>query len=123
MKKYVLTIALFVAFIATGFAQKMSAEDRAKKATDMMEKNLSLTEAQKTTIYAATLERVKATEALREAAGEGNKPDQEQMKAVNQKFAKVLKETLTDEQKAKMEEMKGQRDGNGPKKQNGGGNN
>lgn len=106
MKKYILTIVLFVAFIATGFAQKTSVEDRAKKQSEVLEKNLSLTAEQKAKIYDALLERMKATDVLRAAAGEGNKPDPEQMKSINQKYNKVLKEILTDEQKAKMEEMK-----------------
>jgi protein CpxP len=106
MKKLILSIAFFVAVTGATFAQKKTAEERATKSTEMMEKNLSLTADQKTTIYNATVEKTKAIDALREAAGEGNKPDADQMKAVNQKFSKVLKETLTDEQKAKMAEMK-----------------
>lgn len=117
MKKYILTIALFIAFLGTSFAQKMSAEDRAKKVTEKMVKDLALTADQKTKIYDATLERVKAQDALREAAGEGNKPDQEQMKATNQKFSKTLKATLTEEQQTKMAEMRAQQGGgNAPKK-------
>ena len=125
MKKYILTIGLFVAMAANTFAQKgqqRSPEERAQKSTEMMEKNLSLTADQKTKIYAASLERGKAMEALRTAAGEGNQPDQEQMKAISQKYNKVLKETLTDEQKAKMEEMKANRpkpDGEGRPKPEG----
>ena len=102
MKKLILSIAFFVAVTGATFAQKKTAEERSTKSTEMMEKNLSLTADQKTTIYNATVEKTKAIDALRE----GNKPDADQMKAVNQKFSKVLKETLTDEQKAKMAEMK-----------------
>ena len=109
MKKYILTIGLFVAIAANTFAQKgqtKTPEEKAKKSTEMMEKNLSLTADQKTKIYDAALERLKAVDALKAAAGEGNEPDQEQMKAIGKKYSKVLKETLTDEQKAKMEELK-----------------
>jgi Spy/CpxP family protein refolding chaperone len=112
MKKYILTIGLFVAIVANTFAQKgqqKTPEERAQKSTEMMEKNLSLTADQKTKIYAASLERMKAMEVLRTAAGEGNKPDQEQMKAISQKFNKVVKETLTAEQNAKMEEERANR--------------
>jgi hypothetical protein len=112
MKKYILTIGLFVAIATNSFAQKgqqKSSEERAQKSTEMMEKNLSLTADQKTKIYAAALERAKAMEALRTEAGEGNQPDKEKMKAISMKYNKVLKETLNDEQKAKMEEMKANR--------------
>jgi periplasmic protein CpxP/Spy len=112
MKKYILTIGLFVAIATNSFAQKgqqKSSEERAQKSTEMMEKNLSLTADQKTKIYAAALERAKAMEVLRTEAGEGNQPDKEKMKAISMKYNKVLKETLNDEQKAKMEEMKANR--------------
>lgn len=119
MKKYLLTLALFIAFIGTSLAQKISAEDKAKKVTEKMEKDLALNADQKIKVFDASLEKIKAQDVLKAAAGEGVKPDQEQMKAINQKFNKVLKETLNDEQKAKMAEMKAQQgDGNAPKKTN-----
>lgn len=97
MKKLILSIALFVAVAGTTFAQKKTAEERATKSTEMMEKNLSLTADQKTTIYNANVEKNKAMDTLREAAGEGNKPDADQIKAVNTKFNKIVKEILTDD--------------------------
>jgi hypothetical protein len=113
MKKHILTFILFVAIATTGFAQKASQkspEERAKAATETMVKDLTLTPEQKTIIYEASLDRAKSIEALRTAAGEGNKPDADQMKAISQKYSAVLKATLTDEQKAvqkaKAEEMK-----------------
>lgn len=115
MKKLILSIAFFVAVAGSTFAQKKTAEERATKSTEMMEKNLSLTADQKTTIYNASVEKNKAMDALREAAGEGNKPDADQMKAVSTKFNKVVKETLTDDQKAKMAEMKAAKDAQKPK--------
>ncbi|MFC5285278.1 hypothetical protein [Pedobacter alpinus] len=108
MKKYLLSIALLVAVSATSFAQQKSAEDRAKKTTETMDTNLTLTAEQKTKIYDANVEKIKATDALKLVAGEGNKPDAEKMKAVNKKFNDVVKATLTEEQKAKMAEMKAQ---------------
>ncbi|OAQ38185.1 hypothetical protein A5893_15415 [Pedobacter psychrophilus] len=116
MKKLILSIAFFVAITGATFAQKKTAEERATKATEMMEKNLSLTADQKTAMYNANLEKNKAVDALKEAAGEGNKPDADQMKAINAKYSKVLKETLTEDQKAKMAEMKANAGANGPKK-------
>ncbi|MBK0383492.1 hypothetical protein I5M32_11040 [Pedobacter sp. SD-b] len=116
MKKLILSIAFFVAIAGTTFAQKKTAEERATRSTEMMEKNLSLSADQKTKIYDAALEKNKAMDALREAAGEGNKPDADKMKEINKKFADVVKATLTDDQKAKMAEMKANGGGNGPKK-------
>lgn len=43
IKKYILSIALFVAVAATALGQQKSPEERATKSTEMMEKNLSLT--------------------------------------------------------------------------------
>lgn len=110
MKKYILSIALFVAVSTAGFAQKKTAEERATKPTEMMEKNLSLNADQKTAIYNATVEKIKAVDALKDAAGEGNKPDADAMKAINKKFSDVVKATLTDEQKAKQKELKAAQD-------------
>ncbi len=108
MKKYFLSIALFVALSTAGFAQKRTVEQRANKPVATMETDLSLTADQKTTIFNATVEKIKATDALREAAGEGNKPDADQMKAINKTYSDVVKATLTDEQKAKAKEIKAQ---------------
>lgn len=108
MKKYILSIALFVAVSAAGFAQKKTAEQRATKSTEVMEKNLSLSAEQKATIYNAMVEKNKAVDALKEAAGEGNKPEAEEMKAISKKYNEVVKATLTDEQKAKAKELKAQ---------------
>lgn len=98
-----------VAVSTAGFAQKKTAEQRATKSTEMMEKNLSLSADQKTTIYNAMVEKAKAVDALKEAAGEGGKPDAEAMKAINKKYNDVLKATLTDDQKAKAKEIKAQK--------------
>lgn len=134
MKKHFLTFILFVSMVTIGFAQQGpqgggqprqqgTAEERAKRSSEMMEKNLTLSADQKTKIYTASLERGKAIEALRAAAGEGNRPDGAQMKALNDTYEKVVAETLTAEQKTKYEEMKAQRgnrggggNGNAPEK-------
>lgn len=105
MKKLILSIAFFVAITGATFAQKKTAEERATKSTEMMVTNLSLSVDQKSIIYNAAVEKNKASDALKEAAGEGNKPDADQMKAINQKYSKILKETLNDEQKAKLAEI------------------
>ncbi len=108
MKKYILSIVLFVALSTAGFAQKKTAEQRAAKATEVMEANLSLSAEQKATIYNAMVEKNKAVDALKQAAGEGNKPDADEMKVVNKKYNDVVKATLNDEQKAKAKELKAQ---------------
>ena len=122
MKKHFLTFILFVSMVTIGLAQQApgqrqqgTPEERAKRSVDMMEKNLSINADQKTKIYAASLERGKSIEALRKAAGEGNRPDATQMKALNDKFEKVVAETLTTEQQTKYEEMRAQRSNNAPK--------
>ncbi len=120
MKKYILTIALFAAVAATTFAQQRpqgqqgTPEERAKRSVEMMDKNLTLTADQKTKIYDASLVRANETKALRDAAGEGNRPDAEKMKAVNEKFNKAITDNLTGEQKVKYEEVRANgRNGNG----------
>lgn len=110
MKKYILSIALFVALSTAGFAQKKTAEERATKPTETLATNLSLSAEQKTVIFNATVEKIKAVDALKLAAGEGNKPDAEAMKAINKKYNDVLKATLTDDQKAKQKELKAQQE-------------
>ena len=106
MKKYILSMALFVALSTAGFAQKKTVEERAAKLIATMETELSLTADQKTAIYNATVEKLKAGDALKVAAGEGNKPDADQMKAINKTYGDVVKATLTAEQKVKAKELK-----------------
>jgi protein CpxP len=132
MKKHILTFILFVSMVTIGFAQQVpqaggqrqqgTPEERAKRGAEMMEKNLSLSAEQKTRIYDASLERTKSTEALRAAAGEGNRPDMTQIKALNDKYEAVIAATLTAEQKTKYEEMKAQRGNRGGNGGNGNGN-
>ena len=102
MKKYILTIALFVAVATSSFAQQQvaSAEGRAKWLVENSTRGATLTPEQKTKIYAISLERATAVDALRAEAGEGNKPNQAKMKAIVQKFETDLNSILTDEQKA-----------------------
>ncbi|MDA9554597.1 hypothetical protein N9R54_00045 [Pelobium sp.] len=104
MKKYILSIVLFVAVAASSFAQKgqqKSPEETAKQATENLTKELALTPEQKEKVYAAALERANAIEAARTEAGEGNKPDPEKMKAIGKKYNETVKAVLTDEQKEK----------------------
>jgi hypothetical protein len=102
MKKYILSIALFVAVASSSFAQQQvaPAEARAKWLVENSTKGATLTAEQKTKIYAISLERATAVDAIRAEAGEGNKPNAAKMKAVVQKFDSDLNSILTDEQKA-----------------------
>ena len=106
MRKLILSIVLFVALAGTTFAQKKTVEERAMAATEKMEKDLALTADQKTKIYTANLDKLKAQDLMRASLAEGEKMTPEQMKPINQKFSKVLKETLTAEQSTKMAEMR-----------------
>jgi hypothetical protein len=102
MKKYILTIALFVAVAMSSFAQQQvaSAEGRAKWLVENSTRGATLTPEQKTKIYAISLERATAVDALKAEAGEGNKPNQAKMKAIVQKFDAGVSSILTDDQKA-----------------------
>jgi uncharacterized membrane protein len=106
MKKLILSILLFVALAGTTFAQKKTVEERAKMATEKMEKDVALNADQKAKIYEANLVKIKATDDLRASLANGEKPTPEQMKPINQAYGNVVKETLTAEQKAKMAEIR-----------------
>ncbi len=110
MNKYILSIALFVALTTAGFAQKKTVEERAAKPTEIMVTNLSLSANQKIAIFNAMVEKIKATDALKLAAGEGNKPNADEMKVINKKHNDVVKATLNDGQKAKVKELKAEQE-------------
>ncbi len=112
MKKYILIIGLFIAFLGTTFSQEVTVEEKAKKATEKLEKDISLTEEQKSQVYELNVTKIKAQDELRAAAGKGNKPDAEEMKVVSQKFTKAVNALLTKEQKEAWTAIKAQ-----PKKQ------
>jgi len=117
MKKAILTIAIAVMGLTAAFAQdttkrarrqmpKMTAEQRAKKATARLEKELSLTADQKTKIYAVELENAKKVETWRSAdQGDMKGKMKERKEAVQAQKAKI-DGILTAEQKTKMEAMR-----------------
>src|SRR6476661_3863354 len=102
MKRYLLTIAIATSICISTFAQPKPVEVRAKQATEKLSKDLSLTEDQKLKITAANIEKLKATDALKEEAGDGNKPDAGKIKVIDNNFNKVLSATLNADQMAKM---------------------
>jgi Spy/CpxP family protein refolding chaperone len=116
MKK--LTIAMLLVFMTgiTAFAQdtktkeRPTPEERAQKQTEMMAKQLELSEAQKTEILAINVENAKKREAEMEARKAEMDSRREEMKAQDE----AIKQVLTEEQRAKWVELKeSQRDRRG----------
>ncbi|KQN38868.1 hypothetical protein ASE92_05460 [Pedobacter sp. Leaf41] len=117
MKKAVLTIAIAVMGFTAAFAQdttkkarkqmpKMTAEQRAEKATARLEKELSLTADQKTKIYAVELENAKKVETWRSADQGDMKGKMKERKEAMQAQKAKIDGILTAEQKTKMEAMR-----------------
>jgi protein CpxP len=109
MKKYILSIILFVAVATSTFAQngqQKNPEGRAKWLTESIAKYVTLTPEQRSKIYALGLERANAVDAVTAAAGEGNKPNAEKMKTIGKKFDEGVQGVLTDEQNAAMKAKK-----------------
>lgn len=108
-------LLVFMAGI-TAFAQESrkkerpTPEERAQKQTEMMAKQLELSEAQKAEILAINLENAKIREAEMEARKSEMDSRREQMKAQDE----AIKEVLTEEQRTKWVELKeSQRDRRG----------
>jgi len=117
MKKAILTIAIAGMGLTAAFAQdttkrarrqmpKMTAEQRAKKATARLEKELSLTADQKTKIYAVELENAKKVETWRSADQGDMKGKMKERKEAMQAQKAKIDGILTAEQKTKMEAMR-----------------
>lgn len=108
---------------ATAFAQDVKTkerptpEQRAQKQTEMMAKQLELSEAQQTEILAINLENAKKREAEMEARKAEMDARREEMKARREEMKaqeEAIKQVLTEEQRAKWEELKeSQRDRRG----------
>ncbi|WP_133248498.1 hypothetical protein [Pedobacter yonginense] len=117
MKKAILTIAIAVMGFTAAFAQdttkrarrempKMTAEQRAEKATAGMEKRLGLTADQKTKVYQVELDRAKKMDAMRTGNPADMKSKRGEMKASMDKAKADLDNILTAEQKTKMETLR-----------------
>lgn len=117
MKRAILTVAIAVMGFTAAFAQdttrkarrempKMTAEQRAEKATASMEKKLSLTADQKTKVYQVELDRAKKMDALRTGNPADMKAKRGEMKASMDKSKADLDNILTPEQKTKMETIR-----------------
>jgi len=110
MKKAILTIAIAVMGLTAAFAQdstkrvrkqmpKMTAEQRAERATARLEKELSLTADQKTKIYAIELENAKKVDAFRSTDQADRKDKMKEGRATMQAQKAKIDAVLTAEQK------------------------
>ena len=127
MKKLLIITVLFSGLITAGFAQDTTArkrplvrgpqgqrftqeikspEERAKMATDALEKKLNLTQEQKDKVYALNLERAEKMEKLRKSEMEIRKSQMEKRKEIMSESEKKMNKILTEEQQKMMEEIK-----------------
>ncbi|WP_316808685.1 hypothetical protein [Pedobacter agri] len=117
MKKAILTIAIAVMGLTAAFAQdstkrvrkqmpKMTAEQRAERATARLEKELSLTADQKTKIYAIELENAKKVDAFRSIDQADRKEKMKEGRATMQAQKAKIDAVLTAEQKTKLEAVR-----------------
>jgi len=130
MKKVVLTLAIVVMGLTATFAQdttkrarrqmpKMTAEQRAEKATAKLEKELNLTADQKTKVYAVELENSKKMEEWRKSDQGAMKDKMKARKsAIDAQKAKI-DGILTAEQKTKMESLRAEAKEKGSKMRRG----
>lgn len=130
MKKVVLTLAIAVMGLTAAFAQdstkhvrrampKMTAEQRAEKATVKLEKELNLTADQKSKVYAVELENAKKMEEWRKSDQGAMKDKMKARKsAIDAQKAKI-DGILTAEQKTKMESLRAEAKEKGAKMRHG----
>lgn len=81
----------------------LTAEQRAERATGMMEKKLNLTAEQKQKVYAIELDRAKKTDAFRKEDRAAMKGKMKDRKAEMEKSKAELDNILTNEQKTKLD--------------------
>lgn len=115
MKKIILalslifTISIISAQDTTASRTKATPEQRAKQATERLEKKVMLTAEQKPKVYDLALAKVTKMKAIREKYKD--QPDQkeayhQEMKAVNAEYNSGIKAILSIEQSAKLDSMK-----------------
>lgn len=112
MKQLILSIAT-VMFALSGFAQKgskaqMTAEELATKRAEKLKTELSLSDDQKTKVYAAILERHNKVKAIKEKFGDNKKGMGKELKPVRESFDASMKSILNADQLAKWETLKAQ---------------
>ncbi|WP_131537942.1 hypothetical protein [Pedobacter nototheniae] len=117
MKRTILTLAIAVMGFTAAFAQdttrrhhmpmskisKLTAEQRAEKATAAMDKKLSLTADQKTKVYAVELDRAKKMDAWRSANKDAMKGKMKDRKAEMDASKAQLDQILNADQKTKLD--------------------
>ena len=107
MKKWIIGVAVLAITTLQAEAQQSkrqqpNPEERAKQTTDKMAAELSLSESQKAQILELNLDQAKKRQAEMERMAAERKEKMEAMKAHQEKINSIL----TDEQRAKWEEMK-----------------
>lgn len=97
MKKVIiLLIGIIVGSMNMSYGQKRTAEDRAKRETEWMTKELKLTDAQKKQVSAANLE---MTKAIKKARSNGDRDEmRETVKKLNDDRMKKFEKILTEDQ-------------------------
>lgn len=115
MKKLILVAALVCMATLGAFAQQQrrgetaTPEERAQRQTERMAEQLQLSETQKAQILAINLEHAKKRQAEMEARKAEMDAKREEMKAMREEMKaqdEQIKEILTEEQRAKWEELK-----------------
>ena len=130
MKKAILTIAIAVMGLSAAFAQdttkrmrrpmpKMTAEQRAERVTERMEKQLSLTADQKTKIYALELDNAKKMDAWRSADQGDVKGKMKERKAEMDAQKAKVDAVLTADQKTKLDAFRAEAKEKGDKMRKG----
>ncbi|ARS39915.1 hypothetical protein CA265_09750 [Sphingobacteriaceae bacterium GW460-11-11-14-LB5] len=130
MKKAILTIAIAVMGLTAAFAQdttkrvrrampKMTAEQRAERATSRLEKELSLTADQKTKIYAIQLENAKKMDTWKSADQGDMKSKMKERKAAMDEQKTKIDAVLTADQKTKLDAFRAEAKEKGEKMRKG----
>jgi Spy/CpxP family protein refolding chaperone len=114
MKKWIYVTGLMVMISLSTMAQRRggerpTAEEIATRSTEKMAEELTLTEAQKKQLLAINLEFAKKNEAERKAEMEARKAEMDARKVELKEQDSKIQAVLTDEQKAKWNEVKAER--------------
>ncbi|WP_316737340.1 hypothetical protein [Pedobacter aquatilis] len=130
MKKLILTMAIAVMGVTAVFAQdstrrarrpmqNLTVEQRAERATNAMDKKLSLTADQKTKVYAIELDRAKKMDVFRTEDKSAMKDKMKSRKADMEASKAQLDNVLTADQKTKMDAFRAEAKEKGEKMRKG----
>jgi len=117
MKK-ILCMMVAMLFIATlsmaqqnrGRGMRATPEERAKRSVEMLNKQLTLTQTQKDSVYQFSLNEAKEQQALFQASKDGDRKEGfEKMRALREKTQQKIKGVLTEEQQKAYESLLQQR--------------